>query len=162
MWESGKSLFSRLLDGVDPQVIDEVTHSAEHIPQVLEVTEVRIRWMGHRLLADVNIAVQADLSVEQGHAIAGEVRHQLLHHLPYLEMPRFTLTLPRPTSTNRAISKSKIPPIPHPCGVNPHGSFVIATSRPIAPLRHPKPAAIRAEVHAGLVAQVLSVPSWTP
>jgi cation diffusion facilitator family transporter len=84
VWESGKSLFSRLLDGVDPQVIDEVTHSAEHIPQVLEVTEVRVRWMGHRLLADVNIAVQADLSVEQGHAIAGEVRHQLLHHLPYL------------------------------------------------------------------------------
>lgn len=84
VWESGKSLFSRLLDGVDPAVIDEVTHSAQHVPQVLEVTEVRVRWVGHRLLADVNIAVKADLSVEQGHEIAREVRHQLLHHLPYL------------------------------------------------------------------------------
>jgi divalent metal cation (Fe/Co/Zn/Cd) transporter len=35
-------------------------------------------------LADVNIAIESDLSVEQGHEIAREVRHQLLHHLPYL------------------------------------------------------------------------------
>ena len=84
VWESGTSLFSRLLDGVDPAVIDEVTHSAQHVPEVVEVTEVRVRWIGHRLLADVNIAVQAELSVEHGHEIAREVRHQLLHHLPYL------------------------------------------------------------------------------
>jgi cation diffusion facilitator family transporter len=84
VWESGRSLFSRLLDGVDPLVIDEVTHSAQHVPDVLEITEVRVRWVGHRLLADVNIAVTSDLSVEQGHEIAREVRHQLLHHLPYL------------------------------------------------------------------------------
>jgi cation diffusion facilitator family transporter len=84
VWESGKSLFSRLLDGVDPEVIDEVKHSAQHVPDVLEVTEVRVRWVGHRLLADVNIAVKSDLSVEQGHQIAHQVQHQLLHHLPYL------------------------------------------------------------------------------
>ncbi len=84
VWESGKSLFTRLLDGVDPEVIDEVIHSAQHVPEVLEVTEVRVRWIGHRLLADINIAIQSDLSVEQGHEIAREVRHQLLHHLPYL------------------------------------------------------------------------------
>ena len=84
VWDSGKSLFSRLLDGVDPEVIDEVRHAAHHVAEVLEVTEVRVRWLGHRLLADVNIAIKSDLSVEQGHQIAREVRHQLLHHLPYL------------------------------------------------------------------------------
>jgi cation diffusion facilitator family transporter len=84
VWSSGKSLFSRLLDGVDPEVIDEVTHSAQHVLEVLEVTEVRVRWVGHRLLADVNIAVKSDFSVEQGHEIARAVRHELLHHLPYL------------------------------------------------------------------------------
>ena len=84
VWDSGKSLFSRLLDGVDPEVIDEVRHAAHHVAEVLEVTEVRVRWLGHRLLADVNIAIKSDLSVEQGHQIAREVRHQLLHHLRYL------------------------------------------------------------------------------
>jgi cation diffusion facilitator family transporter len=84
VWDSGKSLFSRLLDGVDPEVMDEVTHSAQHVSGVLEVTEVRVRWIGHRLLADVNIAVNGDFTVERGHAIATDVRHQLMHHLPYL------------------------------------------------------------------------------
>jgi cation diffusion facilitator family transporter len=84
VWTSGKSLFSRLLDGVDPEVIEEVTHSAQHAAEVLDVTEVRVRWVGHQLLADINIAVKSHLSVEQGHEIAREVRHELLHHLPYL------------------------------------------------------------------------------
>jgi len=85
VWDSGKSLLSRLLDGVDPEVIDEVKHAAaDHVSDVLEVTEVRVRWLGHRMLADVNIAVKSALSVEAGHEIAREVRHQLLHHLPYL------------------------------------------------------------------------------
>jgi len=84
VWESGKAVLTRLLDGVDPEVIDEVRHAAHHVAEVLEVTEVRVRWLGHRLLADVNIAIKSDLSVEQGHRIAREVRHQLLHHLPYL------------------------------------------------------------------------------
>ena len=85
VWDSGKSLLSRLLDGIDPEVIDEVKHAAaDHVSDVLEVTEVRVRWLGHRMLADVNIAVKSALSVEEGHEIAREVRHQLLHHLPYL------------------------------------------------------------------------------
>ena len=84
VWESGKSLLTRLLDGIDPEVVDEVRHAAHHVAGVVEVTEVRVRWLGHRLLADVNIAVDSALSVEQGHQIAYEVRHQLLHHLRYL------------------------------------------------------------------------------
>lgn len=83
-WDSGKSLFTRLLDGVDPEVGDEVRHAAKHVPGVEDITEVRVRWVGHRLLAEVNIAVRSDLTVEKGHEIAQEVRHQLLHHLRYL------------------------------------------------------------------------------
>ena len=83
-WESGKSVVTRLLDGVDPEVIEEIKHAANHVPEVLNITEVRVRWIGHRLLAEVNIAVSSALTVEQGHEIAKEVRHQLLHHLRYL------------------------------------------------------------------------------
>ncbi|MDF0667644.1 MAG: cation diffusion facilitator family transporter [Nitrospira sp.] len=83
-WESGTSLFTRLLDGVDPEIVEEIRHAAKHVPSVEDIAEVRVRWIGHRLLAEVNIAVASDLTVEQGHDIAKEVRHQLLHHLPYL------------------------------------------------------------------------------
>jgi cation diffusion facilitator family transporter len=84
VWESGKSVFTRLLDGVDSEVIGEIEHAASHIPEVKGVAEVRARWIGHRLHAEINIAVSPDLSVERGHEIAKEVRHQLLHHLRYL------------------------------------------------------------------------------
>lgn len=84
VWDSGTSVFTRLLDGIDSTVLDEVQHAARHVPEVREVTEVRVRWIGHRLSAEINIAVDSELSVEAGHRIAHEVRHELLHHLPYL------------------------------------------------------------------------------
>ena len=82
--QSGRSVLARLLDGVEPGVIDEVRNGTAKTPGVQEVTEVRVRWLGHRLLAEVNIAVSPELSVAQGHDIAQEVHHQLLHNLRYL------------------------------------------------------------------------------
>jgi cation diffusion facilitator family transporter len=85
VWQSGMMVFSRLLDGVDPEVIDEIRHVSTHVEGVEDVAEVRARWLGHRLRAEVNVAVNPELSVEEGHAIAREVNHQLLHHLRYLD-----------------------------------------------------------------------------
>lgn len=84
VWESGKAVLTRMLDGVDPEVADEIKHAVNHAQGVEDVTEVRVRWLGHRLHAEINIAVSPELSVEKGHEIAKQVRHQLLHHLRYL------------------------------------------------------------------------------
>jgi cation diffusion facilitator family transporter len=84
VWQSAKSVLSRAIDGVDPEVVDEIRHAINHAPGVVEITETRVRWLGHRMHAEVNVAVPAGLSVEDGHAVAVEVRHQLLHHLEYL------------------------------------------------------------------------------
>ena len=84
VWQSGKAVFTRLLDGVDPEVTDEIAHAISHVPGVREVTGVRVRWLGHRMHAELNLSVYADLTVEEGHDIAIEARHQLLHHLKYL------------------------------------------------------------------------------
>ncbi len=81
MWQSIKAIFTRILDGVEPEVIDEIRHAARHVSGVQEVTDVRARWIGHRLHAEVNIAVSPELSVSEGHVIAKEVHHQLFHHL---------------------------------------------------------------------------------
>jgi cation diffusion facilitator family transporter len=84
VWESGKTVFTRLLDGVDPEVTDEIRHALSHTQGVRNVTEIRLRWSGHRLQAELNLGVDPQLSVTEGHAIAVEARHQLLHQLPYL------------------------------------------------------------------------------
>ncbi len=84
VWGSGKAVLTRLVDGVDPEVIDEIRHAVNHTQGVNNITDVRVRWLGHRLHAEVNLAVRPELSVAGAHTIALEVRHQLMHHLPYL------------------------------------------------------------------------------
>lgn len=84
VWTSGKEVFRRLLDGVDPEVIEEIRHAVDHVHGVEDITDIRVRWIGHRLNVEINIAVDPKHSVEKGHEIALEVRHQMLHHLRYL------------------------------------------------------------------------------
>jgi cation diffusion facilitator family transporter len=85
VWQSGKMVFTRLLDGVDPSVTDEIRRAADRVEGVEAVAEVRARWVGHRLRAEVNVAVDPELSVAGGHGVAREVNHILLHELGYLE-----------------------------------------------------------------------------
>jgi cation diffusion facilitator family transporter len=84
VWQSGTMVLTRALDGVDPDVVHALRHAAAHVPGVQALTDVRARWIGHTLQAEVSIAVARELSVAEGHAIATEVRHQLLHHVRYL------------------------------------------------------------------------------
>ena len=77
-------MFSRLLDGVEPEVPDEVQNVSLVTGGVRGVAEVRVRWLGPKILGEVNIAVDPDLSVAAGHDIAEDVHHQLLHNLKYL------------------------------------------------------------------------------
>ena len=84
VWQSGKAVFTRLLDGVEPEAIEEIRNAACEVDGVEEVSEVRARWLGHRLQAEVNVAVDPGLSVAEGHAIAREVNHRLMHQLSYL------------------------------------------------------------------------------
>jgi cation diffusion facilitator family transporter len=87
VWQSGKTVFTRLLDGVDPTLLEEIRNAAGQVEGVQDVAEVRARWLGHRLRAEVNVVVEdPDLSVAEGHAIAREVNHRLLHELRYLDM----------------------------------------------------------------------------
>ena len=83
VWQSGKTIFTRLLDGVESEVIEEIQQAAHHFPGVEDVAEVRARWLGHELHPEVNMAVDPELSVAEGHEIAREGNHQLLHHLTY-------------------------------------------------------------------------------
>lgn len=84
VWESAAAVFTRILDGVDPDVPDKIKEQAKQTKGVEDVSEVRVRWLGHRMHSELNIAVSQSLSVEEGHNIANQVRHDLLHNLQFL------------------------------------------------------------------------------
>lgn len=82
--DAGRSVLTRLLGGVDPQVVDEIEHAAGETAGVLRVDEIRVRWLGHRLNTELNITVEKNLSLTRAHEIANAVQHNLMHHLSYL------------------------------------------------------------------------------
>jgi cation diffusion facilitator family transporter len=84
VWPSARAAFTRMLDGVDAEILEAAEHAARHAPGVHDVTEVRARWIGHRLTLEVNLAVSPDVTVTEGHGVAKEVRHQVLHHVPHV------------------------------------------------------------------------------
>lgn len=84
VWDASQAVFVRLLDGIDPTVVDELRHIVSHVAGVRAVSDVRGRWAGHRLQVELNLAVAPELSVAESHTIAMAVRHRLLHQLPYL------------------------------------------------------------------------------
>lgn len=80
-----RTVFRRLMDGVEPGVVEKMTATAAAVDGVLAVDRIRVRWSGHRLEADADLAVQGGLSIIDGHEIADRVEHELLHATPHLE-----------------------------------------------------------------------------
>ncbi|WP_155926132.1 cation diffusion facilitator family transporter [Mycolicibacterium sp. CBMA 234] len=79
-----RDVFRRLLDGVDPALVDTAERSLAAEPGVRSVHSVRMRWLGHRLHADVELDVDPELSLAQAHQIAHDAEHHLVHAVPKL------------------------------------------------------------------------------
>jgi len=75
----------RLMDGVEPGVIDRMRAIAAGVPGVVDVGQIRARWSGHRLEADADITVGYTMTVLEGHEVAETLEHELLHQIPHLE-----------------------------------------------------------------------------
>ncbi len=86
VFDSSKLVFTRLLDGIEPEVIDKVKNITENVDGVCEVTALRVRWIGHRLHAEINASVALSLSVGEGHEIAGAIREKFLETSSYLSV----------------------------------------------------------------------------
>lgn len=84
VFDTSKLVFTRLLDGVEPEIIDKVKNIAGSVDGVCEVTDLRVRWIGHRLHAEINASVSPSLSIEEGHEIANSIREKLLENFSYL------------------------------------------------------------------------------
>ncbi|NOK62369.1 MAG: Divalent metal cation (Fe/Co/Zn/Cd) transporter [Chloroflexi bacterium AL-W] len=82
--DSGKQIWERLMDAVDPELVDQIEETAQPIAGVRDVHNVQVRWIGHQLRTEIHIGVDVHLSTVESHTIAEEVRHQLLHKLPTL------------------------------------------------------------------------------
>ena len=82
--DATREVYRRLMDAVDPDLVDRVEAVLRGTPGVRGVGRVRLRWIGHQLRAECEVVVDRDLSVARGHEIVEEAQHRLLHELPRL------------------------------------------------------------------------------
>jgi cation diffusion facilitator family transporter len=69
---------ARLMDAVDPGLVDQATAAVISVEGITGVRDLRIRWIGHTLRAEVDATVAADLTVLQAHDLAHHAEAHLL------------------------------------------------------------------------------------
>lgn len=69
---------ARLMDAVDPALVDQATAAVTSADGIRAVRELRIRWIGHSLRAEVDATVDPGLTVTQAHDIAHHAEAHLL------------------------------------------------------------------------------------
>ncbi len=79
-----REIYGRMMDRVDDHTVLHAEEVIRQVPGVVSLDRLRMRWVGHDLLAEVEIAADASLSLPQAHDLAEAVRHQLLHQVPRL------------------------------------------------------------------------------
>ena len=78
-------MLGRLMDAVEPELVEQVETIAAAVPEVQSVDRLRLRWLGHALEASMAITVDCDMTVSEGHRVSEEVRHRLLHEVRRLD-----------------------------------------------------------------------------
>ncbi|MEV0567174.1 cation diffusion facilitator family transporter [Dactylosporangium sp. NPDC050588] len=82
--DAAREVYRRLMDAVDPALVDTAEATLAGTPGVRRVAALRMRWIGHRLHAETDLVVADTLTVVEAHAIALDAEHRLLHAVPRL------------------------------------------------------------------------------
>lgn len=81
---AARDVFRRLMDGVDPTLVDAAESALAAEPGVTGVRSVKMRWIGHRLHAEAELDIDPAVSLADAHRIAHEAEHTLTHAMPKL------------------------------------------------------------------------------
>jgi cation diffusion facilitator family transporter len=82
--DAARHMWHRLMDAVDPKLLDAAAAAARGADGVQDVSNLRARWVGHAIHAEAHVVADCDLSLSEAHAVAERARHAMLHAVPRL------------------------------------------------------------------------------
>jgi cation diffusion facilitator family transporter len=82
--QAARDIWRRLMDAVDPALVDAAETALRATPGVLGTGQVRLRWTGHALRAECEVIVDPAASAVAAHQAAADAEHSLRHALPHL------------------------------------------------------------------------------
>jgi len=83
-WDVGHDVLGRLMDSIDPATVDHIEELAAQTAGVRGVHDIRARWTGHQVLAELHLDLDPDLTLAEAHTIGEAVRHTLLREVVQL------------------------------------------------------------------------------
>ncbi|HEV7205337.1 MAG TPA: cation diffusion facilitator family transporter [Jatrophihabitans sp.] len=72
---------ARLMDAVDPALVDQAVAAIGTVDGIDAVRDLRIRWIGHTLRAEADVTVDDSLTVSAAHDLAHHAEEHLLVHV---------------------------------------------------------------------------------
>ncbi len=81
---AARQVLHRLMDAVDPDLVDRSEAVLGGVAGIEAVGRVRLRWIGHTLHAEADVVIDQDQPLLESHRITELARHELLHQLPRL------------------------------------------------------------------------------
>ncbi len=77
-----KQLYYRMMDAVDPTMLDEITAAASKVKGVLGVHDVRARWVGRELVATMHVDCDPNATLTAAHETGLRVEDAVCHEVP--------------------------------------------------------------------------------
>ncbi|MCU1535951.1 MAG: putative family transporter [Humibacillus sp.] len=81
---AARDVFRRLMDGVEPRLVDEAETTLTAVPGVLAVRTLRMRWLGHELTAEADVAIDERTTLAEADALARRAESDLVGAVPRL------------------------------------------------------------------------------
>ena len=105
---AGRDIYRRLMDAVDPHLVGHIEEIVPTVPGVKGLSIAQIRWMGHRLRADIGIRVDGSVPVSEGHEIGEAVSDALKHGVRHLDQVLVHVDgVSTPTETSPELSSGR-------------------------------------------------------
>ena len=82
LWLLGPTLHELMEGSVDPALLEFIEETSRNCPGIAGVDKVWVRKLGMRLMVDLHIEVDPDISVQEGHRLSHEVKAKLQAELP--------------------------------------------------------------------------------
>jgi cation diffusion facilitator family transporter len=82
LWLLGPTLHELMEGSVDPELLKFISDTSGNCRGIRGVDKVWVRKLGMRLMVDLHIEVDPDISVQEGHRLSHEVKAKLQRELP--------------------------------------------------------------------------------
>jgi cation diffusion facilitator family transporter len=82
LWGTVRSIGRRLMDGIEPELVDSARKALEGTPGVRAVPRLQLRWSGHRLQGAATLLMDDGVSLAEAEHVTRDAAHRLQHALP--------------------------------------------------------------------------------